>query len=336
MGEAAKVLLIDDERSLRRNLSVGLMQRGYEMIPCPDGFSALNTLKMHVNRQIPIKYAVTDIMLPDIDGLKLLKVMKSQYPELPVFVISGFGDESTREVVSKELGAGFLEKPFTADELVDLLEEVKSPPAPTKEKKLAAPGTETQQQASSAYVFVTIDDRSDFADVYRRLYFMDRVLYCDAAMGDCHLILLVQSSSQAEIRRWVESELMTEEGVLTAETVEVIDPMISESTQNVIRTVEGALEKGKSLNEKARNLGKSLTSYMMLEIEPEYFEDIYKRLYFMEGVVYCDATAGRYGLVSLIQAPTFDLINKRVMEIGRNIDGILKVKQHQIMNLFEM
>jgi hypothetical protein len=74
----------------------------------------------------------------------------------------------------------------------------------------------------------------------------------------------------------------------------------------------------------------------MLEIEPEYFEEIYKRVYFMEDVVYCDATHGRYGMVLLIQSPTFDLIKKRVAEISRNIDGILKVKQYQIMNLLEM
>jgi hypothetical protein len=74
----------------------------------------------------------------------------------------------------------------------------------------------------------------------------------------------------------------------------------------------------------------------MLEIEPEYFEDIYKRVYFMEDVVYCDATRGSYGMVLLIQSPTFDLIKKRVTELSRNIDGILKLKQYQIMNLLEM
>ena len=45
--EAAKILLIDDERALRRNLSVGLMQQGYEMIPCQDGFSALKIWTAH-------------------------------------------------------------------------------------------------------------------------------------------------------------------------------------------------------------------------------------------------------------------------------------------------
>ncbi len=125
--EAAKVLLIDDERALRRNLSVGLMQRGYEMVPCQDGFSALNTLDMHASRGIPVDCVVTDIVLPDIDGLKLLKVIKSRYPQLPVFVISGYADESTPTIVEKEHGDGFLEKPFGAEELVKLLQKAKSP-----------------------------------------------------------------------------------------------------------------------------------------------------------------------------------------------------------------
>jgi len=332
--DAAKVLLIDDERGLRRNLQVGLMQRGYDMVPCQDGFSALNTLQMYVERGIPIDYVVTDIFLPDIDGLKLLKVIKSRYPQLPVFVISGYADESTPTIVEKELGDGFLNKPFSAEDLVQLLKRAKLPGKATAGAVAVTP--ELQKEQSSAYVLVTIDNRSVFDEVYRNLYFMDKVLYCDAVMGDCHIVLLVQSSSPMDIQRWVQSQLIKVDGVVSVEIVEAITPMISESTQNIIRTVENTLEKEKGLNDKQRRLNKVVSSYVMLEIEAEYFEDIYKRVYFMEDVVYCDATRGRYGMVLLIQSSTFDLIKKRVTELGRNIDGILKVKQYQIMNLLEM
>jgi hypothetical protein len=205
-----------------------------------------------------------------------------------------------------------------------------------KETGAVAVAAETQKEQSSAYVLVRIDDRSVFDEVYRNLYFMDKVLYCDAVMGDAHIILLVQASSPMEIQHWVQSKLIRVHGVLSADIVEVIKPMVSESTRNVIRTVENTLEKEKGLNDKQRRLNKVVSSYVMLEIEPEYFEDIYKRVYFMEDVVYCDATRGSYGMVLLIQSPTFDLIKKRVTELSRNIDGILKLKQYQIMNLLEM
>lgn len=334
--DTAKVLLIDDERALRRNLSVGLMQGGYETVPCPDGFSALNTLEMYTERGMPIDYVVTDIYLPDIDGLKLLKVIKSRYPDLPVFVMSGYGDESTPTIVEKESGNGYLDKPFTAEQLIQLLRRAKSPWGAVRITPEAALAAETQKELSSAYILLTLDDRRPYDEAYRTLYFMDKVLYCDAVIGDRHIVLLVQSSSPVEIVRWAQSDLMKVDGILSADIVEVIKPMISDATRSIIRTVENTLEKEKGLNDKQRRLGKSVSSYVMLEIEPEYFEDIYKRLYFMEDVVYCDATHGTYGIVLLIQSPTFDLIKKRVTEISRNIDGILKVKQYQIMNLLEM
>lgn len=334
--ETAKVLLIDDERGLRRNLSVGLMQRGFEMVPCQDGFSALNTLDMYVERGMPINYVVTDICLPDIDGLKLLKVIKSRYPNLPVFVISGYGDESTHMIVEKERGDGYLDKPFSAEDLIQLLRTAKSPWTAAREAGAVALDTGLQKESASAYILLHLDERSVFQDVYRSLYFMDKVLYCDAVIGDCHVILLVQSSSPKDILRWAQSKLIRVEGVVSADVVEVIKPMISEATRKVICTVESTLEKEKGINEKQRRLDKRVSSYVMLEIEPEYFEEIYKRVYFMEDVVYCDATHGSYGMVLLIQSPTFDLIKKRVAELSRNIDGILKVKQYQIMNLLEM
>lgn len=51
--EPAKVLLIDDERGLRRILSMGLLQRGYETAPCQDGFSGLSKIEMYMKREFP-------------------------------------------------------------------------------------------------------------------------------------------------------------------------------------------------------------------------------------------------------------------------------------------
>jgi hypothetical protein len=74
----------------------------------------------------------------------------------------------------------------------------------------------------------------------------------------------------------------------------------------------------------------------MLEIEDDRFEEIYKQLCFMEDVVYCDATRGGYGLVLLIQAPTFDIIKKRIAYISKEVDGILRVQEYRIINLIEL
>jgi DNA-binding response OmpR family regulator len=73
------VLLIDDEAALRRHVSMGLMQQGYHTEPCENGMKGLETLDTLMKRKMAPECAIVDIRLPDIDGLKLLKVIKSCY-----------------------------------------------------------------------------------------------------------------------------------------------------------------------------------------------------------------------------------------------------------------
>ena len=84
-----RVLIIDDEAEIRRNLTVGLTQEGYSAVACPDGISAIHELDTARAKGGSYDYLVTDIFMPDIDGLKILKVIKIQYPDLPVLVPSG-------------------------------------------------------------------------------------------------------------------------------------------------------------------------------------------------------------------------------------------------------
>ena len=113
-----RVLIIDDEPEIRRNLTVGLTQEGYTVIACPDGISAIHELNRASEKGIGYHYLVTDIFMPDIDGLKILKVIKNQFPELPVLVITGFGDDRLKFTALAEQNTGYLDKPFEIPELV--------------------------------------------------------------------------------------------------------------------------------------------------------------------------------------------------------------------------
>jgi len=115
-----RVLIIDDEAEIRRNLTFGLTQEDYSVVTCPDGISAIHELNQSRNKGLAYNYLITDIFMPDIDGLKILKVIKNQYPDLPVLVITGFGDERLMMTALAEYNTGFLNKPFEIPELVSL------------------------------------------------------------------------------------------------------------------------------------------------------------------------------------------------------------------------
>jgi len=128
-----RVLIIDDEPEIRRDLTVGLTQEDYDVVACPDGISAIHELNQSRAKGAGYDYLVTDIFMPDIDGLKILKVIKSQFPDLPVLVITRFGDDRLMHTALAEKNTGYLDKPFEIPELMSrvraLLKRTSSPTA---------------------------------------------------------------------------------------------------------------------------------------------------------------------------------------------------------------
>jgi DNA-binding response OmpR family regulator len=107
-----RVLIIDDEPAIRRNLTIGLTQEGFTCTACPDGISAIHELNNAVEKGEGYDYLITDIFMPDIDGMKILTVIKNKFPDLPVLVITGFGDHSFKAMALAETNTGYLDKPF--------------------------------------------------------------------------------------------------------------------------------------------------------------------------------------------------------------------------------
>ena len=193
-----KVLLVDDETSLRRSLSLGLSQEGYQIEPCENGISAMKKLDQSRKDNTNFDTIVLDVKLPDIDGIKLGKIFRSRFPETSIIFITGYSDDiNTKELKNISISR-LLEKPFTAQELSEQIEDI------AKEQKLIKPSTKTtpviikekdEIKTYSAYALLKLDENVNFFDVYRQLYFDNNVLYCDATTGDYDIFLLVQSHS---------------------------------------------------------------------------------------------------------------------------------------------
>jgi len=100
------VLIIDDEASIRTSLEGALKDEGYRVRAAPSGRDGIEIL-----RQDPIDVVILDIWMPDMDGLETLKLIKSEWPDLPVIMMSGHGTIDTA-VRATKLGAfDFLENP---------------------------------------------------------------------------------------------------------------------------------------------------------------------------------------------------------------------------------
>jgi CheY-like chemotaxis protein len=93
---AAKVLVVDDERPIRKLLRMGLTAQGYEILEAPDGRTSLELLAQKPD------LVILDLGLPDIQGLDLLRMIRARDESLP------FGDQKLYRVLIEELKFDYL------------------------------------------------------------------------------------------------------------------------------------------------------------------------------------------------------------------------------------
>jgi CheY-like chemotaxis protein len=331
MSENPRVLLIDDEASLRRQLLVGLAQRGFEVEECEDGLSALKKIESARRNGIPHHYVITDIRLPDIDGLKLLQVIKSKYPDLPVVVISGYGDETTGEDVKDKLGNAYLDKPFDLETLETELNRIGLPEKEAEKAKKT--GLEAERPVS-AYVFIRGKSDADLYEMYSKLYFADGVLYCDAVRGDWDIVLLLQAPDKKGIEKLAKDQVESLSGVDEIKIHYSERPKLGEDMESFIHSFEkmGAMESAGEEPMDKRNRG-IVSAYAVVEIDRSRLSQLYSKLYFTENVVYCDASDDGNLMILLLQGQDFDQIRRTISNEVRAEAGVLRVK---VMNIIEM
>jgi DNA-binding NtrC family response regulator len=113
MADKSRVLVVDDEDTLRTVLSQELKGEGYDVETAADGQLAIDTLK---EKQFDL--VLLDIKMPNVSGFEVLKYIKQDHPSLKVIMLTGFADLKNA-IESKKLGAeDFVSKPY---DLVDLL-----------------------------------------------------------------------------------------------------------------------------------------------------------------------------------------------------------------------
>jgi DNA-binding response OmpR family regulator len=112
MSSGARVLVVDDEHSLRRLLRTYLEKEGFAVIEAENGLDALALF-----RRGNVDIALVDVMLPGLDGFELVRRMR-QKSTIPIILLTARGEETNR-VAGLEVGADdYVVKPFSAPEVV--------------------------------------------------------------------------------------------------------------------------------------------------------------------------------------------------------------------------
>ncbi len=114
-GAGQRILLVEDDDGVRGAVTEMLRLGGYQVVPAVNALDARNIFDRDGGR---FDMVLSDVVLPDRDGLQLIDELLQQRPDLPVLVTSGYPDERAQWPLIKERGYGFLRKPFSISELL--------------------------------------------------------------------------------------------------------------------------------------------------------------------------------------------------------------------------
>lgn len=106
--DSKRILVVDDQESMRSMLTDLLDMMGHETFTASGGPEALERLRDQV-----IDLVITDLNMPEMDGMELTKRIKSATPGVPVIVITGYGTFHTERQVLAAGADGYIPKPCT-------------------------------------------------------------------------------------------------------------------------------------------------------------------------------------------------------------------------------
>lgn len=122
----AHLLLVDDDNDLRNLLERVLLRNGFRVHAAADGRQAIKLLGRE-----RFDLVVTDIIMPDVEGIELILKIRKDHPSLPIIAMSAGGRLNAEGYLkmARSLGANrILEKPFSIDSLLEGIRELLPPP----------------------------------------------------------------------------------------------------------------------------------------------------------------------------------------------------------------
>ncbi|MDP6803305.1 MAG: response regulator [Gemmatimonadota bacterium] len=113
-----RILVVDDQESMRDVLTDLLDLMGYDAHAVPGGDEALDSLG-----DWSVDLVISDLNMPGMDGLELMQRLHQEHPGLPVVIVTGYGTFTTERRILADGAAGYIPKPCTLTRVRDTVRE---------------------------------------------------------------------------------------------------------------------------------------------------------------------------------------------------------------------
>ena len=115
--DTPQILIVEDDEAMREFLCQAISRSGYYVEAVPDGTEALRRVE-----ESHFDLLLTDIRMPGLDGIELVRLVRRRYPNLGVLLVTAYVQDALGAPDLDGWGVGVLSKPFNLSELIDRVE----------------------------------------------------------------------------------------------------------------------------------------------------------------------------------------------------------------------
>jgi two-component system chemotaxis response regulator CheY len=121
-GNQGRILVVDDEAQVRKPITLALQSAHYEVIEAEDGQQAIQLLQSADNPLL-VDTILCDIRMPKINGTQAIQYFRTQFPSVPVIVLSGYPDVELAVSLLKQGVLDYLVKPVGKEQLLEVIKK---------------------------------------------------------------------------------------------------------------------------------------------------------------------------------------------------------------------
>ena len=121
-GNQGRILVVDDEAQVRKPIGITLQSAHYEVVEAEDGEQAIQLLQSGDNPLL-VDTILCDIRMPKINGTEAIQYFRTQFPSVPVVVLSGYPDVELAVSLLKQGVLDYLVKPVEKDRLLEVIKK---------------------------------------------------------------------------------------------------------------------------------------------------------------------------------------------------------------------
>lgn len=116
-----RIMIVEDEEAVRKFSVRALSAKGYEVLEAEDGADALRVFDT-LEGPNPVQLVISDVMMPEMDGPTMAKIVQEKYPDIKILFVSGFSEDRISDYAGDNIH--FLPKPFSLKQLAEKVKEI--------------------------------------------------------------------------------------------------------------------------------------------------------------------------------------------------------------------